>query len=96
MGAQERGDLGLLTYLTALMNEGMLTSNPKRIKRDDAPHDFLVGISSGPGLALKFCVSWADLKRALPHYMTQHFGLAYVAMFPDLCRPQRRYDLQCA
>ena len=25
-----------------------------------------------------------DLKKALPQYMTQQFGLAYVAMFPDL------------
>ena len=66
------------------MNEGMMTSNPKRVKRDDAPHGFPVGIPSGPGLALKFCVPWADSKRALPQYMTQQFRLAYVAMFPDL------------
>ena len=84
IGAQERGELGLLGYLNALTDQGMLTSNPKRLKRDDAPHAFPTGISSGPDLALRFCVPWADLKRALPQYMTQRFGLAYVAMFPDL------------
>ncbi len=84
IGAQERGELGLLGYLNALTDQGMLTSNPKRLKRDDAPHAFPTGISSGPNLALRFCVPWADLKRALPQYMTQRFGLAYVAMFPDL------------
>ncbi len=60
MGAQERGELGLLTYLNALMDEGMLTSNPKRIKREDTPHGFPVGAPSGSGLGMRLCVPWAD------------------------------------